>query len=660
MTSRAWRLVLVAVVSMACVGLTAPSALANPTYSVMNAEGGIFWRSAPDWNTPVRINGFGVYNGEIIEPHCYQAGAGNVPGSADFMWEYASDVTGPGFGTGWLNEHFINDGQPINQPSPGVPPCSPPPPPAPGVSTGSATGATQSTATLNATVNPNGGNVGDCHFEYGATASYGATVGCTPAPGSGGSPVGVSASIGGLAANSTYHFRIVATNAGGTSYGSDVTFPTLPNAPDVATEAASSVTQTSAVLNASVNPNGGDVGSCVIEYGATSGYGSSAPCVPAPGAGEAPVAVSVSVAGLNPNAIYHFRVVAANAGGTSQGSDVTFTTLPEPPIVATQPASSLTQTAAELHASVNPNGASAECSFEYGPTASYGTTVPCASAPGSGSMPVAVSAEISALSPNTTYHYRITAANAGGTSYGSDLQFTTLGPPDFGRCIKLTPETVAGKLVYHGGFTSATCALASATHTGKFEWQPGVIKTGFGISLKEGVVTLLSVGHTKITCKGASGSGEIVGTKEVDAVRLTFTGCESLTHPCTSSGSSEGTITTAALEGALGWELKTAGTVGLDLYPPGRSGPVMIYRCVGATPTTVTGSVIAPVLTNRMLTAATLKFTAAKGIQKPTHLEGEEDDVLMASLNGEASEQLGLTFALIMTTEEAVEVNRGF
>jgi hypothetical protein len=105
-----------------------PEALAGPTYTVMNAEGGIYWRSAPTWEAAERISGFGVYNGTTIEVHCYQSGS-SVPGSADTMWEQATDVGGRGYGSGWVNEHFINDGQPINQPSPGVGPCNPPPPP---------------------------------------------------------------------------------------------------------------------------------------------------------------------------------------------------------------------------------------------------------------------------------------------------------------------------------------------------------------------------------------------------------------------------------------------------------------------------------------------------------------------------------------------------
>jgi len=39
------------------------------------------------------------------------------------MWEQATDVGGPGTGSGWINEHFINDLQPLGEHSPGVPPC---------------------------------------------------------------------------------------------------------------------------------------------------------------------------------------------------------------------------------------------------------------------------------------------------------------------------------------------------------------------------------------------------------------------------------------------------------------------------------------------------------------------------------------------------------
>ena len=65
-----------------------------------------------------------------------------------------------------------------------------------------------------------------------------------------------SASLTGLTAHTTYHFRISATNAGGTSKGADETLKTLPNSPTVVTEKATPIAQTTATLNGSVNPNG--------------------------------------------------------------------------------------------------------------------------------------------------------------------------------------------------------------------------------------------------------------------------------------------------------------------------------------------------------------------------------------------------------------------
>lgn len=101
-------------------------------FFVMNASGGVYWRSAPNWSTPEAVAGNGFYPGTIILVSCYQSGAANVPGSADGMWEQANWVAGPGTGHGWINDHFIANGSGINQPSPGIPPCSSSPPPPPG------------------------------------------------------------------------------------------------------------------------------------------------------------------------------------------------------------------------------------------------------------------------------------------------------------------------------------------------------------------------------------------------------------------------------------------------------------------------------------------------------------------------------------------------
>jgi phosphodiesterase/alkaline phosphatase D-like protein len=309
--------------------------------------------------------------------------------------------------------------------------CSEPEPTSPpSVATGAASSVTQSSATLNASVNPNGGNVTSCQLEYGTSGPYGSAVACSSLPGSGTSPVGVSAAISGLSPNTTYHYRIVATNAGGTSYGSEQTFNTLPNPPALTTEAASSISQNTATLNADVNPEGGNVTSCQFEYGTTNLYGSTAECSSLPGSGTSPFAVSASIAGLTPNTTYYYRIIATNTSGTSYGSEDNFNTPPNAPALDTETASSVSQEAATLNATVNPEGGDvSSCQFEYGTTNLYGSAVACAALPGSGETPVAVFASPSGLTANTTYHYRIVATNAGGTSYGSEQTFSTLVDP---------------------------------------------------------------------------------------------------------------------------------------------------------------------------------------------------------------------------------------
>ncbi len=102
------------------------------------------------------------------------------------------------------------------------------PSPPPTVVTEPATAVAQKSATLNATVNPEGSQVTACTFEYGTTTGYGSSAACASLPGSGTSPVPVSAAISGLKASTTYHFRIAATNGGGSSKGADVSFTTAP------------------------------------------------------------------------------------------------------------------------------------------------------------------------------------------------------------------------------------------------------------------------------------------------------------------------------------------------------------------------------------------------------------------------------------------------
>ena len=105
---------------------------------------------------------------------------------------------------------------------------SPPPPAtvAPSVTTGAASSIDSSSSTLAGSVNPNG-SATTWWFQYGTNTSYGSTAPSTAASaGSGTSAQPVSVSLTGLRRKTRYHYRLVARNTAGTSYGADRTFST--------------------------------------------------------------------------------------------------------------------------------------------------------------------------------------------------------------------------------------------------------------------------------------------------------------------------------------------------------------------------------------------------------------------------------------------------
>jgi hypothetical protein len=98
------------------------------------------------------------------------------------------------------------------------------------------------------------------------------------------------------------------------------------------------------------------------------------------------------------------------------------------PTATTGSASNVTGTSATLRGTVNPNGEATTYRFDWGKTTGYGQQTSPTSA-GSGTSGRTAAADITALSPGTAYHFRLTATNASGTSVGADQTFTTPGPP---------------------------------------------------------------------------------------------------------------------------------------------------------------------------------------------------------------------------------------
>jgi hypothetical protein len=98
--------------------------------------------------------------------------------------------------------------------------------------------------------------------------------------------------------------------------------------PSISTGAAREVSYSSAVLTGSVNPKGSAT-SYYFQYGPTKAYGGQS-AIAGAGAGSRRVSVRLSVSGLQPLTVYHYRLVAVNGAGATLGGERTFLTTKVP------------------------------------------------------------------------------------------------------------------------------------------------------------------------------------------------------------------------------------------------------------------------------------------------------------------------------------------
>jgi hypothetical protein len=200
----------------------------------------------------------------------------------------------------------------------------------PTVSTVAATSVGQTAATLRADVNPHGAAT-TYAFQYGTSTAYGAQTAARGA-GSGTSAKRVTFRLTGLTPGVRYHFRVLASNADGTSTGADRSFKTqLPPAkrPTVLGTAPFSPSASGVTFTASLNP-GGAATTYRFQYGTSTAYGLET-FGKSIGAGVLPQSVEFRINSLAPRTTYHFRVVASNRAGTTFGPDTLAQTGPFPP-----------------------------------------------------------------------------------------------------------------------------------------------------------------------------------------------------------------------------------------------------------------------------------------------------------------------------------------
>jgi len=266
-----------------------------------------------------------------------------------------------------------------------------------------------------------------------------------------------SSNISGLIGNTTYYLRAYASNAVGTSYGSEITFTTLAglSLSGIVTNSVTSITTTSAV-------SGGNISSNVNSIITASGVCWSTTANPTTANFTTNNmalmgSYSSNLTGLLPSTTYHVRAYATNSTGTTYGNDVSFTTSTPllAPTVTTTAASTITTSTASSGGNITSDGgatvtARGVCwSTTSGPTINNSTT---SDASGTGIF----TSNLSSLAPSTTYYLRAYATNSVGTSYGSEISFTTAAPSATLVTLTTTAATaIAGTTATSGGNISS-------------------------------------------------------------------------------------------------------------------------------------------------------------------------------------------------------------
>ena len=135
--------------------------------------------------------------------------------------------------------------------------------------------------------------------------------------------------------------------------------------------------------------------------------------------------------------------------------------VPSAPTATTSSASWVGQRWATMEGIVNANSQSTAVTFEYDTTATYRYNINATPDTMSGKTGISVSAGLTGLTPKTKYHYRVKAVSQVGTTYGSDLTFTT--SDTVGTVIIFNPELTYGSVSDYEGNTYQTIEIGTQT-----------------------------------------------------------------------------------------------------------------------------------------------------------------------------------------------------
>ena len=229
-----------------------------------------------------------------------------------------------------------------------------------------------------------------------------------------------------IAQSTTYTYRVYAYNNASNSaqYSNEFQLTTLA-VPTITTNTTSSVTISSAISGGNISNNGGATvttrGVC-WSTSANPTIALSTKTVDGSGTGS----FTSSITGLSPNTTYHVRAYATNSVGTSYGVDSVFTTLPLLlPTVSTNSVSAITNTQATCGGIVTFDGNTTVTARGVCWSTSVNPTIALATKTVDGTGTGTFTSSITGLTANTTYYVRAYVTNVTGTSYGTQVSFTT-------------------------------------------------------------------------------------------------------------------------------------------------------------------------------------------------------------------------------------------
>jgi hypothetical protein len=352
----------------------------------------------------------------------------------------------------------------------------------------SADAVTTSNARLEAQVNPNYQEA-TYKFEYATNEALTGATTVEPPEGTEPFPAGFEdhlASVelkGALAPGVTYYYRVVVTNATGSTNGTVQSFTTIGPPLVQVTGSASLVGRTSAQLGGGSIDTVGAATTVYYRYIDQAGYeaglaedsqdpyancGTSLPLAHMQAAFEAKPAPVVGIEELAPATIYHFALIAENEAGTTIGPDETLTTsAPQPPAASTGTASAITQTSASVTGTVDPRGLDTNWELQLSSVPGIWTTLDAGAVEGAAEV-TGLTFSLSFLAPGTTYRYRLLASNADGTVSGGEASFTTpgfpspAGLPDPPQGAPFTPLAILVAGEGKGSSAQSTSALTRA------------------------------------------------------------------------------------------------------------------------------------------------------------------------------------------------------